>query len=94
MEATGQPTASYDLVTASFVVHECPPAAMRALIAEARRLLRPDGVLMLADNDPRCVSPCRIWKTAALLGQTASWKALMDQQAGKAQSAGSADEQL
>ena len=53
MEATGLPGASCDLVTATFVVHECPPSAIRGLIAEARRLLRPGGVLMLADNNPR-----------------------------------------
>jgi ubiquinone/menaquinone biosynthesis C-methylase UbiE len=53
MEDTGLPGAAFDLVTASFVIHECPPHAIRALIAEARRLLRPGGVLMLADNNPR-----------------------------------------
>lgn len=53
MEDTRLPSESFDLVTASFVIHECPPAAISALIAEARRLLRPGGVLMLADNNPR-----------------------------------------
>lgn len=53
MEDTGLPSGSFDLVAASFVIHECPPSAIRALIAEARRLLRPGGVLMLADNNPR-----------------------------------------
>ncbi len=53
MEATGLPDACADLVAASFVIHECRPHAIRALIAEARRLLRPRGVLLLADNNPR-----------------------------------------
>ena len=53
MEATGLPGGCADLVAASFVVHECRPFAIRALIAEARRLLRPRGVLLLADNNPR-----------------------------------------
>lgn len=53
MEATGLPAESFDLVTASFVIHECPPWAIQGLIREARRLLRPGGVLMLADNNPR-----------------------------------------
>lgn len=37
-----------------FVIHECPPAAINDLVAEALRLLRPGGVLLLSDNDPRC----------------------------------------
>lgn len=53
MEATGLPGGCADLVAASFVIHECRPFAIRALIAEARRLLRPRGVLLLADNNPR-----------------------------------------
>ena len=52
-EATGLPDGSCDLVTASFVIHECPPHAIRGLIREARRLLRPKGILMLADNNPK-----------------------------------------
>lgn len=43
-----------DLVALQFVIHECPPAAIGALVAEAHRLLRPGGVLLLSDNDPRC----------------------------------------
>jgi ubiquinone/menaquinone biosynthesis C-methylase UbiE len=53
LEDTHLPAASFDLVTASFVIHELPPPAICALIAEARRLLRPGGVLLLADNNPR-----------------------------------------
>ena len=55
MEATGLAPGCADLVAASFVIHECRPGAIRALIAEARRLLRPRGVLLLADNNPRRV---------------------------------------
>ena len=47
-----------DVVTLQFVIHECPPAAIGALVAEARRLLRPGGVLLLSDNDPRCGRVC------------------------------------
>jgi ubiquinone/menaquinone biosynthesis C-methylase UbiE len=54
MEATGLPDASFDLVTAQFVIHECPGSAIEALAAEAARLLRRGGGLVaLADNDPR-----------------------------------------
>lgn len=56
-EATGLPDESCDLVTASFVIHECPPYAIRGLIEEARRLVRPGGVLMLADNNPKYAAP-------------------------------------
>ena len=56
-EATGLPDESCDLVTASFVIHECPPYAIRGLIQEARRLVRPGGVLMLADNNPKYAAP-------------------------------------
>ena len=52
-EETAMPDESCDLVTASFVIHECPPDAIRALIKEARRLVRPGGILMLADNNPK-----------------------------------------
>ncbi len=52
-EETGLPDESCDLVAASFVIHECPPYAIKGLIQEARRLLRPGGVLMLADNNPK-----------------------------------------
>ena len=52
-EETGLPDESCELVTASFVIHECPPYAIEGLIREARRLIRPGGVLMLADNNPK-----------------------------------------
>ena len=52
-EETAIPDQSCDLVTASFVIHECPPYAIRGLIQEAKRLLRPGAVLMLADNNPK-----------------------------------------
>lgn len=56
-EETGLTEESCDLVTASFVIHECPPYAIRGLIKEARRLVRPGGVLMLADNNPKYAAP-------------------------------------
>ena len=51
-EATGLATASVDLVSLQFVCHELPQAATRAVLAEAFRLLRPGGVLLMVDQDP------------------------------------------
>jgi SAM-dependent methyltransferase len=51
-EATGLPSAAYDLITLQFVCHELPQSATRAVLAEAARLLRPGGVIALVDQDP------------------------------------------
>ena len=51
-EATGLPTATYDLITLQFVCHELPQQATRAVLAEAARLLRPGGVIAVVDQDP------------------------------------------
>jgi ubiquinone/menaquinone biosynthesis C-methylase UbiE len=51
-EATGLPAASFDLITAQFLCHELPGDATRAVLREAARLLRPQGVLALVDQDP------------------------------------------
>ncbi|NJL47630.1 MAG: class I SAM-dependent methyltransferase [Leptolyngbyaceae cyanobacterium SM2_5_2] len=52
-EATGLPSAAYDLVSACLVFHELPQTAARAMIHEARRLLRPGGHLAIMDMNPR-----------------------------------------
>lgn len=51
-EATGLPTAGFDLITLQFLCHELPAGATRAVLAEAARLLRPGGVLAMVDQDP------------------------------------------
>ena len=51
-EATGLVSGSVDLVSLQFVCHELPQAATRAVLAEAARLLRPGGVLLMVDQDP------------------------------------------
>ena len=51
-EASGLPAASFDLITAQFLCHELPGDASRAVLREAKRLLRPQGVLALVDQDP------------------------------------------
>lgn len=52
-EAAPYPDCSFDLVAFQYVAHECPQAAIRSFISEARRLLRPGGVVVFVDNNPR-----------------------------------------
>jgi ubiquinone/menaquinone biosynthesis C-methylase UbiE len=52
-EATGLPSAAYDLVSACLVFHELPQTAANAIIQEARRLLRPGGHLAIMDMNPQ-----------------------------------------
>lgn len=51
-EATRLPDASVDLYAASFLFHELPQDATRAVLAEARRVLRPGAVFAMCDNNP------------------------------------------
>lgn len=48
-EDTGFPDASFDLVTATMVIHEQPMPIVRRTLAEAYRLLRPGGRLVILD---------------------------------------------
>jgi len=52
-ERTGLPAASVDLYVLSFVVHELPQQAIRDVVAEAARILKPGGVLAVTDNNPQ-----------------------------------------
>ena len=52
-EATGLGPGSVALYAASFLFHELPHAASRAVLAEAHRVLAPGGVFAMCDNDPR-----------------------------------------
>lgn len=52
-EATGLPESSFDLVSLCLVFHELPQTAARAIITEARRLLRPGGYLTIMDMNPQ-----------------------------------------
>lgn len=52
-EATGLPSASFDLVSIFLVCHELPQSATRQIFREARRLLRPNGYLGIMDMNPK-----------------------------------------
>lgn len=52
-EATGLPDGSFDFVSAFLMFHELPQTAAKAIIKEARRLLRPGGHFALMDMNPR-----------------------------------------
>lgn len=45
------PDATFDRVFSSLMLHHLDPAAKDALLGEVRRVLRPDGALVLADFD-------------------------------------------
>jgi ubiquinone/menaquinone biosynthesis C-methylase UbiE len=55
-EHTGLDSESFDVATSTMLIHEMPPPAIKALIAESFRLLEPGGVAVhldfLADDDP------------------------------------------
>jgi ubiquinone/menaquinone biosynthesis C-methylase UbiE len=51
-ETTGLPDSSFDLISAFLMFHELPQTAAKAIIKEARRLLRPGGHLALMDMNP------------------------------------------
>ncbi|CAI5463792.1 unnamed protein product [Closterium sp. Yama58-4] len=52
-EDTDMPSNSFDLISFAFVFHECPPDAIRGLLAESKRLLKPGGTVSFTDNSPK-----------------------------------------
>jgi len=52
-ESSGYADGAFDLVSIPFVFHECPERAIRDILSEQFRVLRPGGVLAFTDNDPR-----------------------------------------
>lgn len=52
-EQTGFPEASFDLVTASLLFHETPPAIARAILQESYRLLTAGGEMVVLDGSQK-----------------------------------------
>lgn len=52
-EETGFPDRAFDLVTASLLFHETPPAATKAILREAFRLLRTGGQMLVGDGNQK-----------------------------------------
>jgi SAM-dependent methyltransferase len=52
-EHTDLPSGSYDLVSSFLMFHELPQQPSREIFAEARRLLRSNGVFAMMDMNPR-----------------------------------------
>jgi ubiquinone/menaquinone biosynthesis C-methylase UbiE len=52
-EETGFPDASFDVVTASLLFHETPPAVSQSILREAFRLLVPGGQVLILDGSQK-----------------------------------------
>ncbi|MGL5059392.1 MAG: class I SAM-dependent methyltransferase, partial [Microcoleus sp.] len=52
-ESTGFPDSSFDLVTASLLFHETPPAVSRAILRESFRLLKVGGQVVILDGNQK-----------------------------------------
>lgn len=53
VERSGLPAGSQQLVAFNFIIHECPQAAIRDFVSEAKRLLPAGGVVAFVDNNPK-----------------------------------------
>ena len=51
--ATGLPAAAFDVVCATLLFHETPPAVAKTILAEGFRLLTPGGQLLVLDGNQR-----------------------------------------
>ena len=59
-EAIPSPDGHYDAVTSVFLFHELPPKARRAVMAQARRVLRPGGRFVVCDSMQVSASPALV----------------------------------
>jgi ubiquinone/menaquinone biosynthesis C-methylase UbiE len=52
-ESTQLESGSFDLITASLLFHETPPAITQAILTESYRLLSPGGAILILDGNQR-----------------------------------------
>lgn len=52
-EDTGLEEASFDLVTASFLLHETPPKISQLILQECFRLIKPGGQVIILDGNQK-----------------------------------------
>lgn len=76
-EATGFADASFDLVASYILLHELPESAVRAVFAEALRVLEPGGQMLMSDvTRYAALDALGVWKAdrAARLGGEPHWR--------------------
>lgn len=76
-EATGLDDESFGLVASYILLHELPEAAVRAVFAEAFRVLEPGGHMLMSDVTRFAdLDPVGVWKAdrAARLGGEPHWR--------------------
>ena len=61
------PDGAFDLVLAATVLHEMPPEVRGTVLDEMKRVLRPDGRMLLIDFEVGPVRPLRGWITKAVI---------------------------
>jgi SAM-dependent methyltransferase len=61
------PDGAFDLVLAATVLHEMPPEVRGTVLDEMKRVLRPDGRMLLIDFEAGRVRPLRGWTTKAVI---------------------------
>jgi ubiquinone/menaquinone biosynthesis C-methylase UbiE len=61
-EQTGFPDASFDLVTASLLFHETPPATAKSILRECFRLLQAGGEVLILDGNQKTLRSAQ-WLT-------------------------------
>ena len=75
--ADHEPATPYDIVFANYFFNLFDPTAMRAHLEDAIRLIRPGGLLVIADvAPPTGTAPVRLAKRAYLQGGLAMFRAL------------------
>ena len=60
-------TDSFDIVTASLILHELGPTVRPVVLGEMIRVLKPDGRILITDYNPGPFKPWRGWMTKIVI---------------------------